>query len=253
MKEDQPTMKLLTWNINHRTCNKKIPDNMAKAIASLSPNVVVLTEYVPGRSHQIFIEQLNSYGFTHHVMSKRALRENQVFIASNTTLECGNILAPTNIEKSIPSNVLHVRLPEMGFDILGLRVPDYSKQPRIKHQCWDWIMKVAAEKKNHPFVMMGDFNTDPDDSQAKCGNRINQLKDNGWQHSMPSSGASYWAIINGNGRRLDHAFVSRHFDVLAIEYISESGSYVFAGKKSEAMSDHAVLLLEINRKLGDQL
>lgn len=45
-------------------------------------------------------------------------------------------------------------------------------------------------------MIMGDFNTDPDTSQAKCGDRMNQLKDNGWQHSIPISGASYWAIKN---------------------------------------------------------
>lgn len=246
-------MKLLTWNINHRTCNKKIPYHMAEAIASLTPNVIVLTEYVPGSSHKIFIEQLESYGFTYHVISKRALKENQVFIAANTALEYGSIIAPTDIDKSLPSNALHVRLPEKKFDILGLRLPDYSKLPKIKRQCWDWIQNIAAKNIDFPFVIMGDFNTDPDDSQAKCGNRIKQLKDDGWQHSMPRSGASYWAITNGNGRRLDHAFVSRHFDVLAAEYISELGNYVFAGQKSEAMSDHAALLIEINMKSDGQL
>lgn len=246
-------MKLLTWNVNHRTCNKTIPYNMAEAIASLKPDVIVLTEYVPGSSHKIFVEQLDSYGFTHHVMSKRVLKENQVFIAANKMLECGEIQAPTNIEKSLPSNVLHVHLPEMRFDILGLRVPDYSKQAIIKHQCWDWIMKVAAENKALPFVIMGDFNTDPDYPHALCGDRINQLVTEGWQHAMPKYGASYWAIRNGSGKRLDHAFISRHFDFLASEYISESDSYVFAGKKAEAMSDHAVLLIEVSMKSDDQL
>jgi len=244
-------MRLLTWNINHRTFNRKIPHHMAEAISSLTPDVIVLTEYVPGSSHQRFIEQLESYGFTHHVMSKRVLKENQVFIAANTKLECGNILAPTNIDKSIPSNVLHVLLLDEGFDILGMRVPDYSKLPKIKRQCWDWIQKIATENKDRPFVIMGDFNTDPEYQPAKCGDRISKLVDEGWQHAIPKSGASYWDIKNGNGKQLDHAFISRHFDILDAKYISESGSYVFAGKKSEAMSDHAILLLEINRKLGD--
>lgn len=246
-------MKLLTWNINHRTFNRKIPYHMAKAIASLTPDVIVLTEYVPGSSHQRFIEQLDSYGFPYHVMSKRVLKENQVFIAANTTLECGKILAPTNIEKSVPSNVLHVHLPQKDFEILGLRVPDYGNKLKIKRKNWDWIMKVAAENKDSPFVIMGDFNTDPEYKPAKCGDRINQLVDEGWQHAMPKSGSSYWDIKNGNGKRLDHAFISRHFDVLDANYISESGSYIFAGKKSDAMSDHAVLLVEINRKLDNQL
>lgn len=246
-------MKLLTWNINHRTFNRKIPYHMAEAIASLTPDVIVLTEYVPGSSHQRFVEQLDSYGFTHHIMSKRVLKENQVFIAANTTLESGNILAPKNIEKSVPSNVLHVHLPVISFDILGLRVPDYGNKFKIKRKNWDWIMMIAAENKDRPFVIMGDFNTDPEYQPAKCGDRISKLVDEGWQLAMPKSGASYWDIKNGNGKRLDHAFVSRHFDILDAKYISESGSYVFAGKKSEAMSDHAALLLEINRKLSDQL
>ncbi|MHC1757118.1 MAG: endonuclease/exonuclease/phosphatase family protein [Methanosarcina sp.] len=250
-------MKLLTWNINHRTFNRKIPYHMAKAIASLAPDVIVLTEYVPGSSHQRFIEQLYSYGFTQHVMSKRVLKENQVFIAANTTLECGKILAPTNIEKSVLSNALHILLSQEGFDILGMRVPDFSNQPIItptfKRQCWDWILKIAADNRNHPFVIMGDFNTDPGDSRAKCGDQLSKLVDEGWQHAVPKSGASYWAIKNGSERRLDHAFTSRHFDVLDAKYIIESGSYVFAGKKSEAMSDHAVLLIEINIKSDKQL
>jgi endonuclease/exonuclease/phosphatase family metal-dependent hydrolase len=242
-------MKLLTWNVNHRTFNRNIPYHMAKAIASLTPDVIVLTEYVPGSSHQRFVEQLYSYGFTHHAMSKRVLKENQIFIVANTTLEYGKILAPTNIEKSVLSNVLHVHLPDKEFDILGLRVPDFSNQPIIqptfKSQCWDWIMNIAEDNKDHPFIIMGDFNTDPDYSHARCGDRISQLVTEGWQLAMPRSGASYWAIKNGSEKRLDHAFISRHFIVLVAEYISESGRYVFAGKKSEAMSDHAVLLVEI--------
>jgi endonuclease/exonuclease/phosphatase family metal-dependent hydrolase len=250
-------MKILTWNINHRTFNRKIPYYMAKAIASLTPDVIVLTEYVPGSSHQRFIEQLASYGFIYHVISKRALKENQVFIAANTTLECGEILAPMDIEKSVPSNALHILLPQKGFDILGLRVPDFSNKPIIqspfKRQCWDWILKIAAENRERPFVIIGDFNTDPGDSRAKCGDRLSQLVDEGWQHAMPKLGASYWAITNGSERRLDHAFISSHFDILDAKYILESDGYAFAGKKSEAMSDHAVLLIEIKIKSDDQL
>lgn len=30
-----------------------------------------------------------------------------------------------------------VSLPDAGFNVLGLRVPDYSKQPRVRRACWD--------------------------------------------------------------------------------------------------------------------
>lgn len=78
---------------------------------------------------------------------------------------------------------------------------------------------------DRPFVIMGDFNTDPGDPRARCGDRLSQLVDEGWQHAMPRLGASYWAIKNGGERRLDHAFISRHFDVLDAKYILDSGSY----------------------------
>lgn len=243
-------MKLLTWNINHRAKVKDIPNDMAQAIASLSPDVVVLTEYVHGLSCRTFIKQLADNGFLYHVKTERVPGENQIFIAANTILENRNIRIPEDIGKSTPSNVLQVRLPDKGFDILGLRIPCYSnskEQTIRKRRFWDWILEIGSDNE-HPLVIIGDFNTDPDYSHARCGDRIYQLVNEGWQHAMPKSGASYWAITNGSGKRLDHAFISKHFDVLNTKYISESGRYVFAGKKPEAMSDHAVLLVEIQEK-----
>ncbi len=57
-------MKILTWNINHRIGKKKIPLEMADALASLSPDIIVLTEYVQGPSHDRFLNDLKSNGFT---------------------------------------------------------------------------------------------------------------------------------------------------------------------------------------------
>lgn len=57
-------MKILTWNINHRISKKKIPREMAEALASLSPDIIVLTEYVEGPSHNQFLADLKSNGFS---------------------------------------------------------------------------------------------------------------------------------------------------------------------------------------------
>lgn len=240
-------MKLLTWNINHRTKEKRIPDHMAEAIASLSPDVIVLTEYVHSLSRKTFIEQLTDNGYLYHVKTERIYGENQIFIASKTPLENRNIFVPGDIGKSTPSNVLYVSLPEKGFDILGLRIPCYSdskEQTIRKRRFWDWILEIGSDNKR-PLVIMGDFNTDPNDKGAKFGNPINQLKYTGWKHATPISGYSFKSFNNGSERRIDHVFTSRHFDILDAKYILESNQYIFTGKKSEAMSDHAVLLVEI--------
>ena len=68
-------MKLLTWNINHRTKEKSIPDHMAEAIASLSPDVIVLTEYVHSLSRKTFIEQLTDNGFSYHIKTDRCMEK----------------------------------------------------------------------------------------------------------------------------------------------------------------------------------
>jgi endonuclease/exonuclease/phosphatase family metal-dependent hydrolase len=239
-------MRLATWNINHRTREKPIPPLMAEAIASLAPDVIVLTEYVPGPSRGRFLAELAALGLVHTRVSAYAKGHNHVLIASRSALEDGDIRAPA-IASAVPSNVLHVRLPGEESDVLGLRIPDYSKEPVTKRACWDWIMTTAGAVIDRPFVILGDFNTDPSYPRHKCGHRIGELLATGWQHAAPNEGASYWPP-QGDGVRIDHAFVSKHFIVEIARYVSETGRYIFAGKSSDALSDHAALVVELRRE-----
>ena len=236
-------MKLLTWNVNHRTRRMAISPLVAEAIASLTPDIVVLTEYVQGPSHESFIADLAFNGLNHSLISIKSPKENQVLVASRMNMVEGEIKAPA-IGPSFPTNVLHVKFPDNGFELLGLRIPDYSKYPKIKRACWDWILTTASMINGRPFVIMGDFNTDPCYPNAKCGDRIGQLENAGWQHPNPP-GSSYWTLAGRIGKRIDHAFLTKDFKIKNAAYISESGPYVFAGKIKEAMSDHAALFIEV--------
>lgn len=240
------TMKLLTWNINHRASRKHIPPLMAEAIDSLDPDAIILSEYVPGPSHERFMVDLESCGLSHVLMSQFTAKQNHILIASRKPLMVGDIRAPP-IAAAFPSNVLHVHIPDEDFDILGLRIPDYSKQPLIRRECWKWILARARDLRERPSVILGDFNTDPNYSHERCGDCIGQMVTEGWQHAKPQ-GSSYWTINGEIGRQLDHAFVSEHFSVNRAEYIVESGPYVFAGKRVGAMSDHAILLIDIDQQ-----
>jgi len=249
--QEKQFMNLLTWNINHRASRKRIPPSMVEAIASLSPDIIILTEYVPGPSHMSFMEELSSHGLNHIVMSQETPKENHVFIASRNALTRGAIEGPP-IAPSVPSNMLHVYLESQEMNILGLRVPDYSKQTPLRHKCWDWLEATANKIKEQPFVILGDFNADPSYPPSKCGNRIGNLVTAGWQLAAPPSGASYLAVANGEGKRLDHAFVSKHFIVRNAQYVWENNSFIFGGKSSDAMSDHAALLVEIERHSSNE-
>jgi endonuclease/exonuclease/phosphatase family metal-dependent hydrolase len=153
-------VRVLTWNLNHRTRAKAIPSIVADSIASLEPDLIVLTEYVHGATRRPFLDQLAERGLGYHLVSQvTPPRENHVLIVSRSPIELGSIQAPA-IAPSVPSNFLHVILPQEQCEILGLRVPDYSKEPTIRRACWDWIIETAMTVKDRPFVLIGDFNTD---------------------------------------------------------------------------------------------
>ncbi|NLX49079.1 MAG: endonuclease/exonuclease/phosphatase family protein [Methanospirillum sp.] len=142
--------------------------------------------------------------------------------------------------------MLHVRARDLELDILGLRIPDYSRTPARRRECWDWIESVARAMLLHPSVILGDFNTDPTYSPARCGDRFRRMEAEGWHHAKPP-GSSYWTPGGGRGRQLDHAFFSPHFRIAGAGYVRASNGFAFAGKGPDALSDHAALLVEVER------
>ncbi|MCL2340566.1 MAG: endonuclease/exonuclease/phosphatase family protein [Proteobacteria bacterium] len=240
-------MKLIAWNVNHRARGKAIPPAMAEALAFLAPDLIVLTEYVPSRSHADFVAALSLNGFPYLLVSAYRPKENHVLIASRASLQLGEIEAPA-IAPSLPSNVLHVQAPDYELEVLGIRVPDYSKTPPLRHACWDWIETVAARVKDRPFVLAGDLNVDPSYPPSKCGNRLRNLTALGWRHALPSEGVSYRPFAGNSGQRLDHAFVCGPLSIMDARYVWEAGPYSFGGRHSGAMSDHAALVVEIGKR-----
>ena len=237
-------MRIVTWNVNHRTFQRKIPPQMAQALMSLDPDVAVLTEWVPGESRSGFRADLAGYGLAHQLSSVYVKRENSVLIASRSPLETGKIFAPP-IAPSVPPNALHVKLTEYDLDMLGLRVPDYSRKPAIRRKCWDWLMEAAKSLVGNSSIIIGDLNTDPDHPAARCGDQLGLLASNGWYHALPVDGASYWTP-KGKPCRLDHAFVSRRLRVHCSQYISENDRYIFAREAHDGLSDHAVLAIDLD-------
>jgi endonuclease/exonuclease/phosphatase family metal-dependent hydrolase len=236
---------------------------MATAIASLEPDFVVLTEFVDGFSRRNFFAELQKFGFTYYISKghddKVPDGQNHILIAAKSPLIDGNIKAQvlkvTNFKgkdqetTALPSNVFHVKVPKMDFDILGIRIPDYSKQPVLRKACWNWLLETAANIKDKPFVIMGDFNADPDPrkSPAYFSKCLEQLVKDKWQDASPKEGGSYWTIRGGMEKKLDHIFLSTHFSFRNPEYRTESGQYIFT-KKPGAMSDHAVLVVDAELK-----
>lgn len=241
------TMRLATWNLNHRATRKKIPRGVADAIDALGLDAVVLTEFVPGPDRAEFIDRLGQIGLGHVLVSSAvvgaARRENHVLIASRTPVVAGTVVGPA-IDASLPSNVLHAQVVGLGVDLLGVRVPDYSKTPSVRRACWDWLEGATSALLATPSVLLGDLNVDPSYPKSKCGDRLTALVTRGWTSATPLLGASYWTLTGKLPRRLDHGFVSEHLTVRDARYVERIGGLVFAGG-SAALSDHAALLVEV--------
>ena len=238
-------MRLVAWNVNHRSGSKPIASGVAEAITALAPDVIVLTEYVAHDSHNSFFDQLAEYGLRHLLVSDFVPNNNRVLVASRYGLAQGSIRGPA-FHESVPSNTLHVVLPTEGFDLLGLRMPDLTKHPKLRRAWWDWLEVTAAGVVDRPFAIAGDFNTDVSYPRAKCGDRPARLVASGWQHVAPPDGASYFTL-NNEAKLIDHAFVTQHFVVKEARYVSESAGHRLIGKPAEALSDHTALVVDMER------
>lgn len=240
-------MRIVAWNINSRARAKAFRDGFVEALSALEADLVVLTEYVTHDSHEMALDKLAGAGLRHRLSTEPTTGENQVLILSRWELIRGKITGPP-IYPSVPSNVLHVHVPEAGLEVLGLRMTDLREWPKLRRAWWDWLESVAEQCVNRPFLIAGDMNTDATYSRARCGDRPARLVAGGWQHAAPSEGASYYTTTN-LPKRIDHAFVTKLFCVREARYATESGGHRLMGKPAEALSDHAALVVDLERTL----
>ncbi len=184
-------MKILSWNLNHRAARRPIPSWITSAIARHAPDTLVLTEYVEGQDHHQFLLGLGDLGLRNVLISPRTLKENQVLIASRDPMRSGGLKAPP-LHPSVPPNALHALLGNARFNLLGFRMPAFTGQPKaIKRETWNWLLDAAAGMLSTPAAIVGDFNTTPGDIAANCGDCLDALVSQRWQHMRPTSGFSW--------------------------------------------------------------
>ncbi len=210
-------MKLLAWNLNHRAARRLIPSWIATAIDEQTPDVLVLTEYVEGQDHDSFLATLNANGLCTFSCTTQPGRENQLLIASRDTQLRYELVVP-DIHPSVPSNILEVSLASPGITVLGFRMPAFEpKQRALKRRTWNWLFGEADRLRAGSTLIVGDFNTAPDDSEALCGDCLEKLIQSGWQH-RPASGYSWRHPQSGTERQIDHIFLSASLVPRRVEY-----------------------------------
>lgn len=234
-------MRILAWNLNHRSLKKKIPAALPEGILSLGPDVVILTEYVEGPSHGGFCDCLKAGGLPVQFRTPGG-PDNQVLIASRTTASQGSLFPPINLSYAA-SNWLHVRLAEPLLEIVGVRVPLY-KVAKDRHSYWDWFELAIPPLLTSASVIIGDLNCDPQSSRGRGPKSLSRLAAQGWQLADPDGHGSY-ASHTGKTSRLDHALLSPTLEITAAAYIQSANGFVFMKPGSCPLSDHAPVVLDI--------
>src|SRR5947209_8494405 len=138
-------MRLVAWNLNHRIRQMAIPWWIVPAIAILSPDVLVLTEYVPGPSHEQFLSGLSDAGLRYSRVSRFTAGQNHILIAARLKLEPTPIAVPSEIPY-LNTNTLCVEIPDAGFRVLGLRVPYFKSKDGLVNwrRTYDWACNKVA-------------------------------------------------------------------------------------------------------------
>jgi exonuclease III len=237
-------MRIVSWNLAHQTYNRPLRDGFLPAIAQLRPDVLLLNEYVHGTHASDFETGLRQLGLTHHLVSNRLEKNNQVLIASRHELQRGDLTGPETESKGGESNFLHVRIPKLDVEVVGVRVPAYQDEAVLR-KYWEDLTTLISRAANRRIVFAGDFNADPESEHYIGGKYLAHLSWKDWAISE-ADGESFYT-----GSRLDHALVSSGLAIKSSAYLRELDGKLICGPGSQYVSDHAALSVDIDLQPDD--
>jgi Endonuclease/Exonuclease/phosphatase family len=212
-----------------------------EAIAKLSPDILVLNEYVHGLTRDPFVESLKTAGFVHVSVSNRIANNNQVLIASHYPFLSGGIFGPQTEDGGGESNFLHVVFAEFQLEVVGIRAPAYTKGAVLRDY-WANLARLIRSTVSRRIIFVGDFNADPDVPSNPGAATLAALQAEGWHLSSPSGA---WSFVSGT--RIDHALSSPAAFPVRGAYVSRlEGIDLASLDKATRISDHAALVVEFH-------
>lgn len=221
---------------------------IALALVEHAADVVVVTEYRRTTGGQIR-GVLSEHGWAHQLSTEPGARANGILIASRSPVEP----APPGADAPARRDRwAEVTLPELGFSLAGVHVPDGSdRAERVAY--WSSLVAVARRRRAEPFLMIGDFNTgrhgiDEAGRTFTCAGMMGRLSSFGfvdaWRSRHADTREFTWFSGKRNGFRLDHAFISRPLaGRLSSAWYSHS-------ERESGLSDHSVMVVGLDGAPG---
>jgi hypothetical protein len=238
-------IKVAAWNLNHRTGRKPVAHEATRAVTALAVDVLVFTEYVDGEHQDEFKADLKSAGYVSIAVSPQGYGQNQVLMASREPLIDSGLLSVPGYTEAATTNWVHRRVPKLGFEVVGMRVPAY-KTRRDQRGYWAQVEAILQSARDRPLLMIGDFNCDPASDEAPGSVVINGLRRLGYGFANPDGRCSYYGPT-GAETRIDHAISTPLMRVNKAIYRAGLKQYRFCGTE-DAPSDHAVIEVTCSTK-----
>jgi hypothetical protein len=211
----------------------------------MTPDVVLLSEYVEGPDHCRFVTEMAGNGLPHHSFSTRVQGQNQTAIFSRIPQAAGVKLA-TELDPSIAPNFLHSRIGGAGY--ISFRMPAFKTVFRgLKRATWKLLDATLEALNSESTVIGGDFNSAiEDDDEFGCGDCLRALAHKGWIHARPESGFSWKHARSRRERAIVHVFASPGFRVVRSVYSWDFLERVPETKMGIAgHRDHALVVVDL--------
>lgn len=237
-------MKIIAWNLNHRSRVKKIPAETIAFLADYKPDLVVLNEFVDSPLRKQFHADVRAAGYQYSAISKHYPDNNQILILSRVPMIAGDIAPPTTSEAA-QSNFLHVKLPEHAIEVVGMRAPAYKTWSE-KSDYWKEVAAIATRNAGRNIIFLGDLNYDPFTGISSGVEKISFALSDTYYMPNPKGDWSFMSIDGANTSRIDHAIVSSKLHVSEVEYMTKWRDIQLAGSRDMSpVTDHAVLSLSV--------
>jgi hypothetical protein len=236
-------MKIATWNLNNRVGRVRFRLEAARAAAALDADILVLTEFFPGKQETEFRTVLGDGGWANQQISPDSgVIANRILIASRLPLQPSDVPLP-EFDRQFPSNVAAVHVPSLELTIVGVRVPWYVGKDRpFTAMAWDWLEATAVANRSAPSLILGDLNVAADSPPSRGIAHLRRILDAGWKRAQPS-GSSYFGQ-SGFRSEIDYILGTEAVDLVDPHFVTEKNGFTYAGG-DDALSDHAPLISDV--------
>lgn len=241
-------MKVASFNVQNYYINKKEKVNNLEVFFDIldSENIDILSTqeltYSYVKKLKPYLNKYNFYGKYRTPFKRLPFNENNNIITNKDVIKVDNIKLPwiprkfkeivSNIKKGtlIPRIATIIIIKNKGKDIciINTHLTNRGKYLRIRQL--NKLIKVIDKYSNYPIILTGDFNTTLDDSSFK--EFIDSLKS--YNISRVSINENTWYSKKGNGKTIDHIFVSNSLPIKDYGII-----------KTNNISDHDLIYVEI--------